>query len=660
LSTEENREAAGRKLAAIMFTDIVGYTSLTQQDEASALKLLHNHNRLLRPFFSKFGGREIKTIGDSFLVEFDSALDAVNCAIEIQNYLESERESSIESETGPRIRLRIGIHLGDVVHRDNDIFGDAVNIASRIQPICEPGGVCVSEQVFDQVRNKISYPLEKLDERELKNVKFKIDIYRIVLPWQGNGGRGRRNRNTQSAVDRKRIAVLPFANMSPDPADEYFADGMTEELITALARIKELTVIARTSVMKYKTPSKSASEIGRELSVGTLIEGSVRKAGNRVRISVQLIDAENEGHIWAQSYDKELVDIFAIQSEVAERVAKELKIQLIESERRRLERKPTESAEAYTLYLKGRYQWYRRTRDSFARALEYFKLALDVDPNYAPAYVGVCDCYSLAGNFGYMEPLESHTKAKEAALRAIELDDSLGEAHLSLAWILIGDWEWDRAEEEFKRALDLSPSNPLAHRWYAHFLLMKRRYDEAMQELEEALQLDPESSLVNLNIAEGLFMMGKYDESIKQYKKTLAIDPSHVPTLLSYVFALPERGMFEEARRIQRKLSEVRFPEQRIRLFEAYTLAKEGNSSLARRILEQVISTPSSDHIPLEEEAAVYVALQDSDKAFELLNKAVDAHSDGVVSLKYWPRFAPLHSDPRFGLLLKKMKLEWK
>jgi adenylate cyclase len=638
-----------------MFTDIVGYTALTQQDEASALKLLQSHNRLLRPYFSKFRGREVKTVGDSFLVEFESALDAINCAIEIQNLLENEQRSL--SERDQKIRLRIGIHLGDVIHRENDIFGDAVNIAARIEPLCEPGGVCVSEQVFDQVRNKIPYPLEKLGEKQLKNVKFKIDVYRTVLPWQENGGGSERS-TKKGTLDRKRIAVLPFANMSPDPSDEYFADGMTEELITALTRIKELTVIARTSVMKYKRPSKGISEIGRELNVGTLIEGSVRKAENRVRISVQLIDAESEGHIWAESYNKELVDVFAIQSDVAERVARELKIQLIESEKRRLERRPTESAEAYTLYLKGRYQWYRRTRDSFGRALEYFKLALDVDPNYVLAYVGVCDCYSLYGNFGYMEPLQSHLMAKEAALKAIELDDSLGEARLSLAWVMVGDWEWDRAEKEFKRALDLLPSNPLSHRWYAHFLIMKRRYEEAMAELDEALQLDPESSLVNLNIAEALFIMKRYDESLAQYGKTLKIDPSHVPTLLSCVFAFAERGMFDEARRIQNKLEEARFPEPRICLFEAYTLAKQGNSSESRRILEQVISTPTPDYIPLEEKAAVCVALKDNDRAFELLNRAVDAHSDGVLSLKYSPRFEPLRSDPRFGLLLRKMKLD--
>jgi adenylate cyclase len=270
-------QTSGRKLAAIMFTDIVGFTALSQSDEAQALEVLERHNRLLRPFFPKFNGREIKTIGDSFLVEFDSALDGTNCAIEIQKFL---HDYNISTREDWKIKLRIGIHLGDVVRRGEDIVGDAVNIASRIEPLAEPEGVCVSEQVFDQVHNKISYAVEQLDTTELKNVRFQTNVYSILLPWKGRVSLSAERKTAE--LDRLRVAVLPFSSMSPDPNDEYFADGMTEELISTMSKISGLSVIARTSVMGYKgEKKKKIHEIASELDAGTILEGSVRKAGDQ-------------------------------------------------------------------------------------------------------------------------------------------------------------------------------------------------------------------------------------------------------------------------------------------------------------------------------------------------------------------------------------------
>ncbi len=458
-------------------------------------------------------------------------------------------------------------------------------------------------------------------------------------------------------LDKRRLAVLPFANISPDPNDEYFADGMTEEIITSLSGVKELTVIARTSVMKYRASPKGISEIGRELNAGTLIEGSVRKAGNRVRITAQLIDARTEGHVWAQNYDRQLDDIFAVQSEIAERVAKELRIQLLDSEKRRLEKKPTTSTEAYTLYLKGRFQLNKRSKESMERALEYFRLAVDSDPQYALAHVGISDWYSLYSSFGYIEPAVAHKKAKEAAMKAIELDDALSEAHLSLAFITVPDWDWTMSEQEYRRALELNPSDATAHRWYAHFLFYQGRNQEAMEELDRALQLDPKSALVSLNIAEGLFLMREYDQSIKQYLRTLETEPDHVPTLLSFVFAAAERGMFAEALGAQSRLVQLKFPESRTNLFLAYILALQGSIDEARRVLDRVTERSSAEYIPPEELATVHVALGDKQEAFELLTKAIDMHSDGVIALKYSPRFDPLRTDNRFNLLLRKMNL---
>ena len=346
-----------RRLAAVMFTDIVGYSSLTQKNERLALELLEEHRRIVRPIVARHNGREIKTIGDAFLIEFGSALEATECAVEIQRSLHDYNQ---QSDPARRVHIRIGIHLGDVIQRQNDVLGDAVNIASRIEPLAEADGICISGEVYAQVRNKIGYPNENLGPRHLKNIDYPIDVYRIL--WM-------KDETTKLSLDEKRIAVLPFANMSPDPADEYFADGMTEELIDRLAQVKSLKVIARTSVMSYKKKEKKASEIARELEVGTLVEGSVRKAGNRVRVTVQLINAGTEEHLWSSHYDKNLDDIFAVQSEIAEKVAGELKTQLLESEKRTLEKKPTENTEAYTCFLRGRELFREETEASVRQAI---------------------------------------------------------------------------------------------------------------------------------------------------------------------------------------------------------------------------------------------------------------------------------------------------
>src|SRR5437870_5361950 len=342
-----------------MYTDMVGYTALGQRNEQLSLALVNEQRKLIRPVLAKHNGREVKTMGDAFLVEFSNTLDAVRCAYDIQR---TTSEFNISLAEEQRIHLRVGIHLGDVVESVGDISGDAVNVASRIVPLAEDGGVSLTRQVYDQVQNKFDLPLTSLGSKELKNVAAPSEGFKLVMTWS------EKKASSQVQLERNKVAVLAFANMSPDPSDEYFADGMTEELITSLSGIKQLTVIARTSVMKYKVSSKGAFEIGKELNVGTLVEGSVRKAANRVRITVQLIDALNEGHVWAQNYDRQLDDIFAIQSEIAQRVAQELKVQLLAQEKGRLERKPTANTEAYTLYLKGRHFWNERTKEATSKA----------------------------------------------------------------------------------------------------------------------------------------------------------------------------------------------------------------------------------------------------------------------------------------------------
>src|ERR1700756_3196996 len=417
-----------RRLAAIMFTDMVNYTSMSEKDEALALSLLEEHKQLLRPIFARHGGREVKTIGDGFLVEFPSALEAVRCAVEIQQLM-SRRNQGVPSER--KILLRVAVHLGDVEHRDGDVYGDAVNIASRIQSLADPGGICITQQVFDHVRNSEEFRTEALGQNQLKNVQTPVTIYRVLPSSE-------KTKFTRSeTLESRRVAALPLTILSSDHQDEYFADGLTEEIINTLSSIPELRVIARTSVMKYKQANKSVGEIGRELKVGTILEGSVRKAGGRVRITIQLIDVRSDAPIWAQKYDRELEDVFKIQTDIAERVADALKINLLRENRALIEQKAPDDIGAYVLYLRGRFYWSRRTKENIKREIAYFGEAMQKDPNYALAHAGMADCYTLMGRHLYLPTKEAFEKAREFANKALELNDRLAEAHTSLAAVLM-------------------------------------------------------------------------------------------------------------------------------------------------------------------------------------------------------------------------------
>ncbi|MGP8075248.1 MAG: adenylate/guanylate cyclase domain-containing protein, partial [Thermoplasmata archaeon] len=315
-----------RRLAAIMFTDMVGYSALAQSDEAAALAALDQHNRLLRPIFARFRGREVKTVGDAFLVEFESALDATRCALELQRSL---HDYNLASPGEWKTQIRIGIHVGDVVQTDGDVLGDAVNIASRIEPLADPGGICLTQQTYDQVQNKISAQIVKMPPVLLKNIRLPMSVYKILEPWDS---RTPVDVSTVGRASGRHLAVLPLVNISLDPGDGYFADGLTEELIAVLSQVRDLSVIARTSITPYKSTQKSIAQVGAELGVDAILEGSVRKAGQRIRITLQLIDVATQRHIWASSYNREIDDVFAVQTDVAQRTAEALRLEFSHAE----------------------------------------------------------------------------------------------------------------------------------------------------------------------------------------------------------------------------------------------------------------------------------------------------------------------------------------
>jgi len=629
-----------------MYTDIEGYTALTQRDESLALKLLDAHRDLIRPVFTKYSGREVKTMGDAFLLEFDSALQATECAAEVQKVL---REYN---ETAPRkVPLRIGIHAGDVIHREGDVYGDAVNIASRIVRLAAGGEICISAQVYDQVHNKVPYRLLKLSPHALKNVSFPTDVYKLELPGQVS------KMNAFSKQDRTRVAILPLVNITNDPSDEYFADGMTEEMISTLSNVSGLTVISRTSAMQYKGAKKNLTDIGRELGAGTLLEGSVRKAGNRVRITVQLLDAREDRHLWAQSYDRELQDIFAVQSDVATKVADALKVKLLDREAAQLRKKPTENTEAYMLYLKGREYWNKRSESAVRKAIEFFQLALDADPDFALALVGLADCWSVLPSWGYGSASEAAPKVKQAILKALKLDSTLAEARATYALELAMDeWKWEEAELEFKRAIELNPNYATAHQWYSYSVLrFTRRLDEELREAYKALELDPLAPVMSLNLGQTFFNRGEYDKAIEYFEKALAIDSNF---LMAYLL---QAGSYLASARYEKgtELIETYLPrittKTRANLGLAWAYGIAGRTTEAKRLIAEVRQVEHKEWIPPVEFADAYSAIGETDRMFEYLDKAALEKDPAVLFALIDPFHKRYSSDPRFIALKTKV-----
>lgn len=460
-------------------------------------------------------------------------------------------------------------------------------------------------------------------------------------------------------LDKYRIAVLPFASISPDPKDEYFADGITEELISTLSKIDDLSVIARTSVMPYKGTTKSIAEIGQELRVGTILEGSVRKAENKLRITVQLIDVQSQAHLWSQEYDREFKEVFVIQSNIAQRVAEALKVQLMVGEKRQIERQATENVEAYTWYLRGRYFQGKRTEEGLKTSIEYFERAIEKDPFYALAYSGLADSYNLLAIYGYLSPKEAYPKVKMAAGMALEMDDSLAEAHTSLAFTKHRfDWDWLGAEREFKRAIRSNPSYASAHHWYSLLLSQMGRTEESFAAIKRAQELDPLSLVINTDLGTYFYYTRQYDQAIAYYQKTLEMSPDFARVYLDLGTTYEQKGMYKEAIATFQKGVMLSGGNSLMMASLGHAYAVSGRREEARKILHELQHQTNQEYIVPYAVALIYIGLNEKDQAFQWLEKAYEERSGWLVFLKVNPLLDPLQSDPRFGELLKKIGLE--
>jgi TolB-like protein/Tfp pilus assembly protein PilF len=462
----------------------------------------------------------------------------------------------------------------------------------------------------------------------------------------------------REAIDS--IAVLPLENLSGDPEQEYFADGITEALIFELTKISALRrVISRTSVMRYKGARKIMPEIARELNVSAVVEGSVLLVGEKVRITAKLIEAETDRNIWAESYKRNLSDIMSLQRELARTIAQEIKIVLTPEEETHLKRSSVVYPEAYQLYLKGRFFWNRRTGEDLKKASEYFQQAIEKDPNYALAYVGLADCYNLLTFYSNIPPKESFPKARVAVKKALDIDETLAEAHNSLAYLKIRfDWDFAGAEREFKRAIELNPNYATAHFWYSEFLMALSRFDEAFNEIKRALELDPVSLIINSELGLAYYIVRKPDQAVVQLRKTLQMDPNFAPTHLYLGMTYTYMKKFPEAIAELKKANELSYGST-ISLTElgtAYALA--GKHDKARKILEELETLSKEHYVSSFWMALLNASLGENDKAFELLERAYEERYEILVHLKVAPYVDLLRSDPRFNALLKKMGLE--
>ncbi len=466
---------------------------------------------------------------------------------------------------------------------------------------------------------------------------------------------------TSATTSPKSIAVLPLDNISPDKENEYFSDGLTEEIIMNLSKIKDLKVISRTSAMHYKGTKKPLKQIAKELQVQYVLEGSVRKQGSDLRITAQLIDAVQDAHLWAEKYSGTLDDIFDIQEKVAEKIVEALKVKLTAGEQQQLSRRYTENTEAYQLYLKGRFFWTKRTEEGFKRAISYFNQAIEKDPNYALALVGLADTYILTGVYCYQRPLEVMPKAKQAAQKALELDNKLAEAQASLSHLkMLYDWDWAGAESGFRQAIDLNPNYAPAHLWYSLTLSAKGRLEEALTEIKKAQELDPLSLIINTDVGLVHYFAGRYDLAIREHLKTLEIDPNFFVTHLALGLAYQQIGKFEEAiAEVKRALSLSQDSTLLLAaLGQAYAVA--GKKEKAQEVLAKLQEISKVRFVSPYSVAHVYTGLGEKEQALAWLQKAYEERIMFIVHalLKVDPGFRILRSEPKYIELLKKVGLE--
>ncbi|PYL20727.1 MAG: hypothetical protein DMF41_05090 [Verrucomicrobia bacterium] len=687
------------EIAHVLTMDVVEYSTLLITEQTQVMgeltSVVKNTQRFQR------GESEGKLVriptGDGMaLVFFDDPQAPIECGMEIAAALKSH----------PEIGLRIGIHSGpvnavvDVSDRAN-VAGAGIDMAQRVMDCGDAGHILLSKRVADDLAPfpRWNPHLHDLGECEVKHGR-KISLVNFYTDAIGNPNLPRKcraqrppaaraapsrsmiligslvllialligfvkfsrptpNRPAVATANAKSIAVLPFENLSHDPDNAYFADGIQEEILTRLSKIADLKVISRTSTQRYKGTPTNLLEIAKQLGVAHILEGTVQKAADQVRVNVQLINAQTDSHLWAEKFDRNLADIFAVESEIATKIADTLQAKLTGSEKQAIAARPTENSEAHQLYLKGRYFLSRRTEEGLKKSVEFFNQAIDKDSGYALAYSGLADSNMYLLKLAFLRGLsrkESYERAKAAATKALELDDNLAEAHTSLALVKMEyEWEWASSEGEFKRAIQLNPGFAEAHHQYSHYLTAMGRSSESLAESLRALELDPLSLVLNGHLAWHYLYARQYDQAIQQCQRTAELDRNYPETADFRGLAYEQKGMYREA------IAELQMavnlsgnsPHIKAELGHAYAIA--GETTPALDILDELKRESTETHISSYDIAVIYIGLGRKDQALEALENAYQERSEWLRYVKVDPRLDPLRGDPRFEKLANQV-----
>ena len=686
-----------RKLTAILSADVEGYSRLMAEDEEATVRTLTEYREVMGSLIERHRGLVVDSPGDNLLAQFASAVDAVECAAAIQKDLRRRNAAYVEDR---RMNFRIGINLGDVIADGDRIYGDGVNVAARVESLAEGGGICVSGTVYDQVEGKLSYAFNFLGEQTVKNIEKPVRLYQAR--WDSEKTSTRKVKPSKRRVwitalvivavmavigvvywhkgkvpqkptgeettpltlsEKPSIAVLPFLDLSPERDQEYFCDGITEELINAFTKVEGLRVAARTSSFRYKGKDSDISTIGEQLNVTTVLEGSVRKAGNNLRITAQLINVADGFHLWSESYDRELKNIFAIQDEISQAITKALHVELMGEAGAPLVKASTENVAAYALYLKGRYFWNQRG-EGLSKSIEYFEQAIVEDPNFALAYTGLGDAYTLFGLYDYLPDNQALPKARQALLKALEIEPNLAEAHAALGLVLwFFDWDWDSAERELKRSIQLNPNLNYPHIWYGAYLSNMGRLEEGNREHDRAQEIDPLYFLAHCNYGLGLSYQRQFHKAEEHLKTAIELKPDYPSSYFFLGRLLIHQKRVEEGMAVYAKAMSLVADGYRVYngvgLSLGWAYAMSGDREGAKEILSDLKEKAKSEYVSPVEIGLIYLGLDEVDNAFTWFTRAVEDHdSDAWILTPQDPIFDPIRSDPRFIALMRKIGFE--
>ena len=649
-----------RQLAAIMFTDIEGYTAIMQRDEDQAILLRDRHRDILQQKHTEFNGRVIQYYGDGTLSIFHSAVQAVECALQMQQIFCQ----------APNVPVRIGLHLGDIIINENHVFGDGVNLASRIESLSVAGAVLISDKIKDEIGNHPEFQTLSMGIYQLKNVERLVEVFAlnndgIVKPDLNKlYGKGQQVKpiktpsvnKTAASFFRNSIAVLPFQNMSNDPDQEYFSDGVAEEILNSLSTLKQLKVAGRASSFQFRGIKRDLQEIGEKLGVKTVLEGSVRRQANRIRVTVQLVNIQDGYQLWSQRYDRNMDDIFAVQDEIALSITEKLKLTLLENEKRKV-RKNTENTEAYELYLKGRFYLNRRG-GSILKGIKFFQLAVELDPDYALAHTGLADAYLLAASYGLVYPKDAGEKAKEAAETAIRLNPLLCEPYSSLGfYYTCFEWDWTMAEKFFKKSFEINSSYAQAHYWYGlDFLTWAAGdFEKAEQHGKIAIELEPLNSICYGMYAPILHAQGKFHETISVCRRGTELDPYAFTCNLYEGLANIFLGNYNKGLEIFEKFMVLSNKHPFVAGALCITYCLMGEYEKAKYIYDDLVERSKTMYITYTMIGVSAGHLGYIDKAFEYFEKGREARDPIILSLRFehWMP-SKVKEDPRFDEFIRK------